>query len=510
MIKNWLKIIILGVLDALGIWAAIGLLQAGGWGVLAVLIFGLIGLNIALLSKKAYPLRYLLPGLVLFGLMVVYPIIYNINIAFMNYGTGNILSKTQVISQFMNKYYQPEGSERFLFQIFRNKKGDLKVLFISKVSNEAYLSVGDHIESVDLHNPSLIYKNGEIIRIDDYEKMSMIQIIQNLSKIQNLAFKYNDGLVKFRSVSEFRVYKPQYSYNGEHNTLIDLKTNKVYKPINGTFTSSDGEQLSPGFRDYVGFKNFIDILRNPQVSGPFIRVFSWTFIWALLSVFTTFTLGLTLAILLNDSTLRLRYLYRTLLILPYVVPGFISILIWRGLLNTNFGVINDVLQNLFSVKVPWFQDPFWAKVALLIVNLWLGFPYMMLISLGALQSIPSELYEAARIDGAGSWQRFYSITFPLLMITLAPLLIGSFAFNFNNFTVIYLLTGGQPPIPGSQTPAGATDILISYTYKLAFGGAGSQYGYAAAISIIIFLIIGTISAFNFRFTKRLEEMGENL
>ncbi len=510
MIRNWLKVITLGISNAMGLWAAMGLLQAKGWGVLAVLIAGLIGLNVALLSKKAYPLRYLLPGLIFFGLMVVYPIIYNINISFMNYGTGNILSKAQVISQFTNEYYQPEKSERFSYQIFRNKEGDLRVLLISKTSKKAYLSVGKHLEPIDLHAPSLVYEGGKLVRIGDYERMSMIQIIQNLAKIQDLTFKYNDGLVKFSSVTEFQVYKPLYHYDEKRDVLIDLKTKKVYRPIDGTFTSSDGEKLSPGFRAYVGFRNFVDILKNPQISGPFMRVFSWTFIWALLSVLATFALGLSLAILLNDNTLRFRFLYRTLLIIPYVIPGFISILIWRGLLNTNFGVINDVLQKFFSMKIPWFQDPFWAKVALLFVNLWLGFPYMMLVSLGALQSIPPELYEAARIDGAGSWQRFYSITFPLLMISLAPLLIGSFAFNFNNFTVIYLLTGGNPPIPGSQTPAGATDILISYTYKLAFGGAGAQYGYAAAISIIIFFIIGTISAINFRFTRRLEEMSENL
>jgi len=510
MITTLLKTVVLSAVNALGIWACVGLYQLKGWGLLFVLIFGLGGLNAVLLSRKAYPLRYLLPGLVLFGLMVVYPIVYNINISFMNYGTGNILSKSQVIFQFTNEYFQPENGEHFSYLIFKNVEGNMRVLLVSKKTNKAYLSVGDHLKLADVHDPLFVYQDGEIVEIDGYQRMSKIHIIQNLNEIQNLAFKYNDGIVKFYSTDEFRVFKPLYRYDKQNDVLINLKTGKVYRPVNGTFVSSDGEKLSPGFRAFVGFKNFIDILRNPQISGPFLRVFTWTFLWALLSVFTTFVLGLTLAILLNDSTLKLRYLYRTLLIVPYVIPGYVSVLIWRGLFNTNFGVINDVLQKFLSTRISWFQDPFWAKVALLIVNLWLGFPYMMLISLGALQSIPPELYEAARVDGASSWRRFRSITLPLLMISLAPLLIGSFAFNFNNFTVIYLLTGGGPPIPGSQTPAGATDILISYTYKLAFGGAGAQYGYAAAISVIIFLIIGSISVANFRFTKRLEEMSESL
>lgn len=135
---------------------------------------------------------------------------------------------------------------------------------------------------------------------------------------------------------------------------------------------------------------------------------------------------------------------------------------------------------------------------------------MMVICLGALQSIPPGLYEVARIDGANRWRQFWHITLPLILISIGPLLIGSFAFNFNNFTVIYLLTEGGPPIAGAETPAGATDLLISYTYKLAFASKGADYGFAAAISLVIFLIIGTISAINFSFTNTLEEMGENL
>jgi len=135
----------------------------------------------------------------------------------------------------------------------------------------------------------------------------------------------------------------------------------------------------------------------------------------------------------------------------------------------------------------------------------------MLISLGALQSIPSQLYEAARVDGAGWWKRFWKITLPLLLMPLAPLLIGAYAFNFNNFTLIYLLTEGGPAIPGAMTPAGATDILITYTFNLAFAGEhGNQLGLAAAISVLIFVIIATISAINFRMTGALEELSKNV
>ena len=199
--------------------------------------------------------------------------------------------------------------------------------------------------------------------------------------------------------------------------------------------------------------------------------------------------------------MRGQRVYRSLLIVPYAVPAFLSILVWAGLLNDDFGAINAVI----GVNVPWLFDPFWAKISCLLVNLWLGVPYMFLVSTGALQAIPSELQEAARIDGARNWQVFRLVNLPLLLVALTPLLVASFAYNFNNFGAIFLLTGGGPAMEGSNV-AGATDILISYTYKIAFAaGKGNDFGLASAISIIIFLIVGTISGISFARSKALRE-----
>jgi ABC-type sugar transport system permease subunit len=318
--------------------------------------------------------------------------------------------------------------------------------------------------------------------------------------------------LKLVSPKAFGVVRLRYRYDPERDALVELETGKRYvaDPRTGFFVSREGERLLPGFPVFVGLRNYRELFTNPQVVGPFLRVFLWTTAFAVLTVLTTFALGLLLALGLHDRTLALRGLYRTLLILPWAVPAFISIMVWRGLLNP-IGPVNRTLEALLGVEVPWLVDPFWAKVAVLLVNLWLGFPYMMTISLGALQSIPEELYEAARVDGAGPWQRFWTITLPLLLVAVGPLLVGSFAFNFNNFNLIFLLTGGGPPLPGAQTPAGATDLLISYTYKLAFsGGWGQQFGLAAAVSTVIFLIVGTISALNFKLTGALEEVSENV
>ena len=174
------------------------------------------------------------------------------------------------------------------------------------------------------------------------------------------------------------------------------------------------------------------------------------------------------------------------------------------MLSESFGFVNQVL--LGGAEIPWLTDPFLAKVSILIVNLWLGFPYMFLVATGALQSIPDDVVEAATVDGAKPWAVFRLIKLPLLLVTMAPILIASFAFNFNNFNLIYMLTGGGPRDHLASVNVGSTDILISMVYKVAFTGQARDYGLASAFSIIIFILVAVISIVSFRKTKALEEL----
>lgn len=209
-----------------------------------------------------------------------------------------------------------------------------------------------------------------------------------------------------------------------------------------------------------------------------------------------------LASVVQWEALRGRSVYRVLLILPYAVPAFISILIFKGLFNQSFGEINMVLNALFGLKPAWFSDPIMARVMVIAVNTWLGFPYMMILCMGLLKAIPEDLYEASAIDGAGPLYNFTKITLPLMIKPLTPLLIASFAFNFNNFVMIYLLTGGGPNMIGTTEPAGYTDLLVSYTYRIAFEGSGGRdFGLASAIATLIFLLVGALALINLRFTR---------
>jgi ABC-type sugar transport system permease subunit len=227
-------------------------------------------------------------------------------------------------------------------------------------------------------------------------------------------------------------------------------------------------------------------------------------------VLTTFALGLFLAIMFDVPNMPLQRPLRSMLLIPYAIPAFISVPIWVGLLNPQFGVVSGFLRDL-GIIIPWFAHPHWAKVGILFINLWLGFPYMFLICTGALQALPSDIYEAADIDGASPWQKFRRLTLPLLLITVGPLLVASFAFNFNNFVIIDLYNEGRPTMAGTASPVGHTDILVTYTYRIAFASArGADLGYAAAITVVIFLILVVITYFQFRYTNMLEERSENV
>jgi arabinogalactan oligomer / maltooligosaccharide transport system permease protein len=276
----------------------------------------------------------------------------------------------------------------------------------------------------------------------------------------------------------------------------------VFYTVYISFTNADGlEHFDPSTWENVGLRNYREVLFDLELS-TFLQVFQWTFLFALFSMAFSFAVGLVLALLLNDKSLPERDLYRTLLIIPWAIPGTIAILSWSGILNSDFGYMNNFLESIGLPRVNWLNDPTWAKFSVVLVNVWLSFPFMMTACLGALQSVPDELGESARIDGAGPVSRFWYVSFPFLRSVVTPLLIGNFAFQFSNFNAIFLLTRGNPASVDSD--AGETDILISYTYSLTI--TQQRFAIAACYAVVIFLIIGTISLINMKMSRAFEEI----
>ncbi|MFO3789670.1 ABC transporter permease subunit [Bacillus mojavensis] len=254
--------------------------------------------------------------------------------------------------------------------------------------------------------------------------------------------------------------------------------------------------------DWVGFQTFTDIFTVDIWRSTFFDVLAWTVVWTLCASTLQVSLGICLAIIVNQKDIRLKRFFRTILILPWAVPGFVTILIFAGLFNDSFGAMNQDILAFFGIDpLPWMTDANWSRLALILMQGWLGFPYIFLVSTGVLQSIPEDLYEAATIDGASIFSKLRYITLPMVFIAMSPIIITQFTFNFNNFNIIYLFNGGGPAVAGST--AGGTDILVSWIYKLTM--QSSQYSLAAALTILLSVFVIAIALWQFRQTKSFKE-----
>ncbi len=334
--------------------------------------------------------------------------------------------------------------------------------------------------------------------------LSLKEVIAQRERLMGMKLQAPDGrTLSYAGLREFAPLEAVWKANPD-GSLTQTATGAVYTPnrSSGYFESQAGERVSPGFRVPIGFANYSRMLFDADFRGPFVSIFIWTVVFAGLTVVFAGSLGMALAVLLNWDALPHKTLYRTLLFLPYAVPGFISILVFKGLFNQNFGEINAILHALFGIRPAWFADPLLAKVMLLIVNTWLGFPYFMILCAGLIKSIPSDVYEASALAGAKPLDNFFKITAPLILKPLTPLLISAFAFNFNNFVLIALLTDGRPDFLNTKLPAGTTDILVSYTYRIAFTDAGQNFGLAAAISTLIFIMVALMALLQLKATQK--------
>ena len=501
------KIILLGLVDAFGLQALITLFMAEDWLLFCIAIVVLAAINYIYLVPGALPAKYLTPGLFFLAIFQVFVVIFTGYIAFTNYSDGHNSDKDDAINS-IQQVAQKRVPDSPQYQVSVLRQGEEFFLLVTDPDGEVELGSNDEpLAPVDNADTDF---TGKATGVDGYDTLQLGDVVANQDAILALSVPFSDdpnsGSVRTADGINGYVFRSTLTYDEAADTFTDNASGVVYSDNGyGSYEAESGKQLTPGWRVNVGIDNFVKAFTNEQVGPPLLRVILWTFIFAILSVATTFVLGLFLALVFNDPRVRFKKIYRILIILPYAFPAFLSGLVFAGLLNPEFGFVNQVIFG--GLEIPWLSDPWLAKFSVLLLNLWLGYPYMFLICTGALQSIPEDLTEAARVDGASPWRVVRSIKLPLLLVSVAPLLIASFAFNFNNFNVIYMLTKGWPRFSDTTLDIGATDIMITLVYKVAFGGGGGRdYGLASAFSILIFVIVATVSAIAFRKTRALEDV----
>jgi maltose/maltodextrin transport system permease protein len=464
------------------------------------------------LAKGAYTWRYVFPGVAGMLVFVVFPLFYTVRIGFTNYSSRNLLTLERATQYLLEETLPGEG-RKYAFALHAEGNEFRLVLTPRQDEDEGQTAAPGQQPPVFVTPPLalLAATPPTVVEAVPLEQGSFVpgsplelkEVIRRREVLGKIKVRFPDGTqASMTGLREFAPLAPRYQQNRD-GTLTDRKSGEVVKPNRDTgfYETAAGEQIRPGFKVGIGFGNYLRMIQDPDFRGPFFAIFLWTVVFAALTVALTLSVGCTLAVVLNWEALRFRTVYRTLLFLPYAVPGFISILVFRGLFNQNFGEINLILEHLFGVKPAWFADPFLAKCMILIVNTWLGYPYILVLCTGLIKAIPVDLYEVSALAGAGPLTNFFKVTAPLIVKPLTPLLISSFAFNFNNFVLIALLTGGRPDFLDTKVPAGTTDILVSYTYRIAFQDSGQNFGLAAAISTVVFVLVAALSAVNLRLTR---------
>lgn len=498
------KILLLGLVAAIAVWGAFPLIDAKAWVGLAILVALTAVIFYVYLSPRRIPAKYLVPGTLFLIVFQVVPVLYTVTTAFSNFGDGHRGSKQDAVVAIQTaSVTQVPGSIEYGLSVATTGSPVDGPLVFLLVDPSGAPFVGDRDGLKPLEPGAVTVSNGRITRAEGYTVLNLGQVSARSKQITDFAVPTAGGAIRSSGVS--RAYEGQAArkYDATCDCIVEAATGHRWVADDriGSFVDSGGDRLPQGWRVGVGFTNFTRIFTERAIARPFFATLLWNFAFALGSVLVTFALGLLCALALHSARVRGRNLYRILLVLPYAMPSFAMLLVWRDMFNADFGLVN----RLFGVHVDWLGDRWTARLAVILIQLWLGYPYMFLVSTGALQAIPAEMGEAAEVDGATPWQRFRTVTLPLLLVALSPLLIASFAYNFNNFNAIQLTTEGGP-FPADNSTVGATDLLITYTYRLAFGAQGAQYGFAAAISFYVFLIVAIISAISFRRTRRLEEV----
>nr|WP_055502772.1 ABC transporter permease subunit [Nonomuraea pusilla] len=492
------RIAVLAVTAAVLLYAAPPLVASRSWAALAVLAVTAAVLAFLYLTRCFVPAKYLIPGTVFLIAFQVFPVLYTVSTAFTNFGDGHRGDKASAITAIeTGSVRQAPGSPEYSLTVAL-RDGEMVFLLVDPKTKQVSLGTGEGLTGL---SGAQVGVTGKVLSAPGLTVLKAPEAAARAQEVSALAVPTRGGVIKANGLSRAVEGRAALTYDAACDCVKGEGDVWKADESQGYFVNAKGEHLAQGWQVNVGFANFARVLTNPTISGYFAGVFGWNLVFALASVAGTFALGMSVALALHHPRMRGTKAYRIALILPYAMPAFAMLLVWRDMFNRDFGLINQ----FFGLDVDWLGQPSTARLAVILVNLWLGFPYMFLVTTGALQAIPRELTEAASIDGATPWKAFRSVTLPLLLVALTPLLISSFAFNFNNFNAIALTTEGGP-FPAESPQVGSTDLLITYTFRLAFGTGGAQFGFAAAISVFIFAIVAVISAVAFRRTRRQEEV----
>jgi len=411
-VATFIKVAIVALISALLLTLTQSAFAKKEYVIAAFLAVAIFAINFTYFNKRTVPLKFFLPGILLLSAFVVTPILYTVVMSTYNYKTGNYISKEEAIGRIKALALEPDENNS-AFDIVVGKFQESEAILVSDIENKSYfISTPERRLELQIDQVELD-ENFVAQRANGFTPLEAGEIAS--SKAATIRYFYNSQyFITVENLNVGAVFRQSLEYLPNQDIFKSLINDSIYRDNgNGNYVNPEDKSdfLEPGWRDPAWFTNYIRLVSDERVRDPLISVFIWTVVFATLTVLTQFSFGLLLALALNKP-IRGRRIYRSILVLPYAMPSVMSILIWGGMFNTEFGAVNEILGS----DIAWFQDPTFARFAVILVNLWLGFPYFYLVSSGSLQAIPSELLEAAAIDGANPRHLLHLL--PLILITL--------------------------------------------------------------------------------------------
>ncbi|GAK49277.1 transporter [Candidatus Moduliflexus flocculans] len=414
--------------------------------------------------KYALPIMLLSPAVIGLTLLFIYPILYEFRLAFSNMSLDNFKRSYNITDTVIAKFQEAGMSADAIMEM----KGLTDQVFTSEDDMLQELTAALGADVVQQHKDAFLQnadrKDG-VLRIT---KRTLFTLKKSLPEEIVTKLQENKGMLN-------SIYTSERQFLRDAEQALGNETFAKYKDV---LLQQSLANAGPSFGWQQGLQNFREIFTSPVLKQiHFMPLFLRTILWTAIQVFFHTTLGLGLAMLMNNN-IKFKGIYRTLIIIPWAVPQIIAVLAWRGEFHSQYGFINIILGYLGIAGIEWKSNPFWNYVAMNIVNIWLGVPFMMVILLGGLQSIPITYYEAAEVDGATRWHKFRNITLPLIQPVMTPAVILGVIWTFNNFNVPYMI---------NEYELESSDILVTALFRSAF--EYNRYGFAAAFALIIFLIL---------------------
>ncbi len=370
-----LVIALLVVLNGLALWGILRAVDQRSWVGVGVIAVCTALVDVVYATRRFIPGKYLLPGSIFLVLFAVFPVIYTVYLSFTNYGTGHLITKPQAIAQIeANSVQALPDATRYRADIMETPDGELYLL-LTDPSGAYFTGQSGTLEPAD---PAQVQTN-ESGTVTGYDGATALTVIEKNDLSQDekdaLAVTTDTGLVQLTSLTEAAELEQRFQFDSDRDVMVDATNGVEYQPVDGRFINPDADPaaLDPGWTVGIGFENYKELFTDPTLRDPFVSVFVWTMAFATLTVATQFALGMLLAMVFANERMKARGTYRVLLILPYALPTFMTILVWQGMMNTDFGILNEIL----NTNINWLGDPWWARFSVLLVNLWLRVPVLL-------------------------------------------------------------------------------------------------------------------------------------